>query len=79
MAFELNEGQGTMFRNDRKEEGSKQPDYRGDLKLGGELLEVAGWIKEGKKGKFLSITVKPKQEQPTRAARPTHDDGRAPF
>lgn len=66
MAYELNEGQGTLFRNDKKEEGSKQPDYRGDVKLDGQLMEVAGWIKEGKRGKWVSLSIKPKEDRPAR-------------
>jgi hypothetical protein len=63
MAYELNEGQGTLFRNDKKEEGSKQPDYRGEINVGGTLMEVAGWIKEGKRGKWVSLKVQAKQER----------------
>jgi hypothetical protein len=63
MAFELKEGQGTFFRNELKEEGSKQPDYRGELMFDGTLCEIAGWIKEGKKGKWMSLSVKPKEER----------------
>jgi hypothetical protein len=61
MAYELNEGQGTLFRNDKKPEGSKQPDYRGELNVGGTVMEIAGWLKEGKNTKYMSLKVQPKQ------------------
>ncbi len=70
MAYELNEGQGTLFRNTKKEEGSKQPDYRGEVKLDGTLMEVAGWIKEGKNGKWVSLSIKPKENRNAEPARP---------
>lgn len=50
----------SLFRNSYKEEGSKQPDYicsvynketQSSTKIGG------GWIKEGKAGKYISISL----------------------
>lgn len=76
MAFELKEGQGTLFKNARKEEGSKQPDYRGELMMDGTLLEVAGWLKDGAKGKWMSLSVKPKEAQAAAPA-PTPKRGSA--
>lgn len=64
MAFVLNNGQGTLHRNKLKEEGTKQPDMRGDLMLNGVMHEVAGWTKTGSNGKWLSLSVKVK-ETPT--------------
>lgn len=63
MAYELKDGQGTLFKND-KDGNDKRPDYRGELMLDGTLMEVAGWIKEGKRGKWVSLSVKPKEERP---------------
>jgi uncharacterized protein (DUF736 family) len=60
MAFELREGQGSLFRNDKKT-SEKAPDYRGDALVNGVLMEVAGWKKEGSKGTFLSLAIKPKE------------------
>lgn len=59
MAYELKPGQGTIFKNSKKEKET-QPDYKGEIKTpSGELLEIALWVKEGKKGKFFSASVKP--------------------
>jgi hypothetical protein len=49
---------GVLFRNLRKKEGSKQPDYRGDLLIDGARFELAAWIREAKNGrKFLALAV----------------------
>lgn len=63
MAFEHKDGQGSLFRNERKTTDS-QPDYRGQVKIDGKLLDIAAWLKEGAKGKFFSLSVsEPRQQQ----------------
>jgi hypothetical protein len=61
MAYEMREGSGSLFKND-KDGNEKRPDYRGDALINGEVLEIAAWIKEGKNGKFMSLSFKPKQQ-----------------
>lgn len=56
MSFELKEGQGTLHKND-KEGNDKRPDYRGTANVGGTLYRVSGWIKEGKNGKWMSLSI----------------------
>lgn len=64
MAYEQREGQGSLFKNGRKEEGSKQPDYQGSVMIGGVAYELAGWLKTSATGiKFMSLAAKPKQER----------------
>jgi hypothetical protein len=58
MPYEMKEGTGALFRNDKEKEN--QPDYRGDAKIGGEEYKIAGWIREGKRGKFLSLQIESK-------------------
>ncbi len=71
MAYEMKPGQGSLFKNDTKG-NDKAPGYRGTiLTPGGELLEIAAWVKEGKKGKFFSLSVKEPRERP---AKPVDDD-----
>lgn len=68
MAYEHREGSGSLFTNHKKEEGSSQPDYRGDAMVGGVLVEIAGWKKQGNNGTFLSLNIKPKQDRPEQKA-----------
>ncbi len=67
MSFEHKDMSGTLFKND-KGDNPKRPDYRGELLVHGELLEIAAWLKDGAKGKFMSLAVKPKQERAQAAA-----------
>lgn len=41
----------SLFRNDHKEPGSNQPDYRGTGNLGGQPVKLAAWLKETQDGK----------------------------
>lgn len=70
-----NENSGTLFKNDRKPAGSKQPDYRGKLNVDGRDLELAGWIKEGRAGKFVSLKVSEPYKRDD-APPPSHDTSR---
>ena len=60
-----NTNRGVLFKNNRKERDN-QPDYTGKIDVGGTEYELAAWIKEGKAGKFMSLSVKPKDDQPRR-------------
>jgi hypothetical protein len=53
---------GALFPNDRKE-ADNHPDRTGSALIGGVEYWVNGWIKEGAKGKFLSMSFKPKDQQ----------------
>lgn len=51
-----------LFKNNRKE-SDKHPDYTGTIELeNGKKLKLAAWIREGKKGKFMSGRVSEFQE-----------------
>lgn len=56
MPFEPKDLSGVLFKNDRKTAGSKQPDYKGKALIQGVNFEMAGWIKEGARGPFLSLS-----------------------
>jgi hypothetical protein len=68
MGYEPKDGTGALFKNN-KEGVENRPDYRGDVMLAGTLYEVAGWIKDGKSGKFMSLSIKPKEERQPRDSR----------
>ena len=70
----------SLFKNTNKEEGTNQPDYtcsvynketQQSTKIGG------GWIKEGKNGKFISISIddewQPKPKATPEVAKPEYD------
>jgi len=82
MAFVPRPGSFTLFKNVRKVEGSKMPDYSGDgLDIDGNAIEIAAWVREGAKGKFMSCTIKPKTatQPPKQYAPPPDDDQGIPF
>jgi uncharacterized protein (DUF736 family) len=71
MAYEHKDGFGNLFKNKKKEEGSKQPDYRGEIMVGGQLWELAGWIKVGEHGKYVSLKgQEPREQEKPKAAAP---------
>ena len=62
MAYELREGQGSLFRNKRKEPGDNKPDRQGDCLIGGVKYKIAGWLKGERDGQFLSLKITPADE-----------------
>ena len=56
MAYEQKEGGGALFKNDKGGVESR-PDYRGDCKVGGVTYKISAWIKEGAKGKWMSLSI----------------------
>jgi len=62
MAYVPKEGSGSLFKNDRKTTET-HPDYTGSIMVNGREHYLSGWIKEGTKGKFFSISIG-KEKQP---------------
>lgn len=59
MAYEINNGQGTAFKNDKYEKGGNQPYARGRFKTPeGMEYEIALWIPKTDKIKGFNISVK---------------------
>lgn len=53
---------GALFKNDRKQAES-HADYNGTLNVDGVEYYLNAWVRDGKKGKFFSLSIKPKGEQ----------------
>jgi hypothetical protein len=58
---------GILFRNDRKREGGHDPDYKGTCDIQCQCgrrftRKIGGWIKQGRNGKFLTLSLKPRPE-----------------
>jgi hypothetical protein len=63
MAYELKEGQGSLFKNDRKE-ADTHADYNGSIKIDGREYWLNAWIKNANdpdKKTFMSLSAKPKE------------------
>jgi hypothetical protein len=56
------EGSGSLFKNDRKTTET-HPDYTGSIMVNGKELWLSAGVKEGKKGKFFSVSIG-KEKQP---------------
>lgn len=65
MAYD-NTNTGILTRND-KGDNELRPDYRGSINVNGQEFWLSAWIKEGKKGKFMSLSIKPKDEKVAQA------------
>ena len=51
---------GALFRN-TKRENERQPEYNGSINVDGVDYWLSAWLKEGKNGKFFSLSVKRKE------------------
>lgn len=60
MAYEQRDNSGILFKNNRKED-PKHADYRGNATIDGVEYWMNAWLKDGKNGKFMSFSFKPKQ------------------
>ena len=74
--MEKKDGTGALFKND-KGDNDKRPDYRGDINIDGTSYWIAAWLKDGAKGKYMSLAVTPKEG--TVVARPAKDELDVPF
>ena len=61
MAEYDNTDRGVLFKNDRKEKDT-HPDYTGNIDVDGVEYWLSAWIKEGRKGKFMSLSIKLKED-----------------
>jgi len=64
MAEYDNNNRGALFKN-KKKETDNHPDYNGSIVVDGNEYWISSWLKTSKNGeKFMSLSVKPKQDAP---------------
>jgi hypothetical protein len=73
-------GNGALFKNLKKatDEGKPSwPDYVGDITINGTKYRLASWLKDGAKGKYLSLSARPFEdaEAKPKAAAPAKGAG----
>lgn len=51
-----NTNSGVLFKNDKQGVESR-PDYTGRINVGGEERWLSAWVKDGKRGKFMSLAI----------------------
>lgn len=56
MAYIPKDNTGSLFRNEQKK-NEKSPDYTGSIMIDGSEKRLSAWLKEGKKGKYLSLQI----------------------
>lgn len=57
-----NTNRGIVSKNDRKEKDT-HPDIKGHINVDGKEYWLDGWKKEGSRGPFYSLSVKPRDAQ----------------
>lgn len=58
-----NTNTGRLWKNKKQREGKNDPDYKGDINLGGADYWLSGWVNEFKDGtKFIRIKTRPKTD-----------------
>lgn len=79
MAYKQKPGDGSLFKNDKKEKDN-HPDYKGSAVLpDGTPVWLSAWIKKSEKGYFMSLSIQPKDEKPSKkpkqiSTEPAFDD-----
>ena len=65
-----NTNRGSLFKNEDKDQADpKDRDYSGSINIDGREFWLSAWIKTAKSGKkFMSLSVKPKNETSARSA-----------
>ena len=56
MAYTPKKGSGSLFKNTRKT-SDNHPDYTGTIMVNGKEHWLSAWVKEGKNGKFFSVSI----------------------
>ncbi len=79
MSYEHKPNTGTLFPNTKKT-ADNQPDYKGKIKVGEQEYDIAGWLKDGANGKFLSLKIsEPFQPSPQNTSEKIANSTGIPF
>lgn len=71
--MDIKENTGVMFNNKQWTEGSKQPRVRGEINVGGKVMEIAMWVKKSANGNtYYSLALKEPQKEYKPMERVTH-------
>lgn len=69
--MDIKENTGVMFDNKNWKEGSNQPRVRGEINVGGKVMEIAMWVKKSSSGNtYYSLALKDKQDTPKKEYKP---------
>jgi len=58
---------GAIFKNDTEGKSEAFPPYGGSINVDGTEYWLSAWVKDGKKGKFFSLAIKPKEDAAPKA------------
>jgi hypothetical protein len=61
MGWELREGSGSLFKNERRN-NEKHPHMTGTCMIDGKVYYISAWTKEGASGRFQSLAFKLKDD-----------------
>lgn len=76
--FKQKPNSGSLFKN-KKKETDKHPDYTGEINVDGKLLRLSAWIKDGKNGKWMSLSVSEQRQKTMQAKGDVYDEDTPPF
>lgn len=79
MAYEVREGEGSLFLNDKRTH-PKAPHFTGKGLYKGERLKLSAWKKQSKSGKnYISLSIEEFEKKSTNPVRPIVETDDDPF
>jgi hypothetical protein len=68
-----NTNRGALFKNTKREKDT-HPEYNGTVNIEGVEYWISAWVKDGKSGKFFSLSFKAKEDKPAASKPATVSD-----